>query len=35
MRDGVDLAYEMNLSSLLDQIGVDGVRLLSCRLDKI
>lgn len=35
MRDGVDLAYEMNLSSLLDQIRVDGVRLLSCRLDKI
>ena len=30
MRDEVDLAFEMNLESLLDQIGVEGVRLLSC-----
>ena len=30
-RDEVDLAaFEMNLESLLDLIGVDGVRLLSC-----
>ena len=34
MRDEVDLAFEMNLESLLDQIGVEGVRLLSCWVHK-